>query len=45
MITAQLLVGSIEMEGQSGKPGEERQSERQMQNELMSRWQPQAKEK
>jgi len=45
MITAQLLVGSIEREGQRGKPGEERQSERPMQNELMSRWQPQAKEK
>jgi hypothetical protein len=33
------LVASIEREGQGGKPREERQSERQMQNELMSRTQ------
>jgi hypothetical protein len=37
VITAQLLVASSEREGQRGKPGEERQSERQMQSELMSR--------
>jgi len=33
------LVASIEREGQGGKPGEERQSERLMQNELMSQTQ------
>jgi len=33
------LVASIEREGQGGKPREERQSERQMQNELMSQTQ------
>jgi hypothetical protein len=33
------LVASIERVGQGGKPGEERQSERQMQNELMSQTQ------